>query len=323
MTNNVHPHDGHHRAVITLEISSVADLASAQQRMRVISVSRIHMHHLGRCDGADVQGGNRQLGLQQGQEDQLRKISFPIRWDAPADQTIQKTREETSTSIQQPPPAYVRLLNALRIGKNRLVMREWRQGACWWNLNMNNDLHCIDDVELKGPRSIVRGSASNAINSPSCESKATQTTLSMARAEVAGYRLALYAMDCYHDCQLSTTGMNSGNKSKDLALSETAIFMPEVLYFSHDDDDAPPPPSLDVPINSVDEIITDGCEDNCKDDQLNAPWTLLSYHENGTNDDDNKMLHQKLDAIVDCESNNFDDKTIHQSEALGRERIPK
>ena len=53
----------------------------------------------------------------------------------------------------------------------------------------------------------------------------TQTTLSMARAEVTGYRLARLAM---------MTPSSNDNISE-----QNRVYMPEVLYFSHDDDKAP------------------------------------------------------------------------------------
>ena len=126
------------------------------------------------------------------------------------------------------------------------------------------------------PRSILRGSgAHHQLSSGDASSSGvkaldtTTTTLSMAGAEVAGYRLAHYAIDSYYNKQ--HTNIHIGCTKKGV-IGTTPVYMPEVLYFSHDN------------TNNNESMANNNCC-NCKklDNQLDdddAPWALLSYFDN-------------------------------------------
>ena len=66
------------RALITLDISSTSEIYSAQQKMRVIVVSRIRLRRLDRCDGASGgHDGHRHPSCGDAQD---QSLSFPICW---------------------------------------------------------------------------------------------------------------------------------------------------------------------------------------------------------------------------------------------------
>ncbi|KAL7547502.1 hypothetical protein ACHAWF_010796 [Thalassiosira exigua] len=273
------------RAIVTMEISSVTELASAQQRMRVVSVSKICVHRSERCDCGLVAGGK------------VRRLSISVPWSECSDRTSQSTPRRT----QQSSSSLARIIDALHRGKNRLVVREWRQGACWWNLNMNRDSYRSDSEGNgdTGLTHVLRGGAcrepknldQNGSNAP-----AIGTTLSMARAEVAGYRLARAAMDScngsewfagddgYHSEK--DNGYHSKKRSpKKVSCDVTSggsppVFMPEVLYFSHDDDCISLPSVLNLPLHENESIDVD---------PTRGPWALLSYFDNGSDDSGGKL----------------------------------
>ena len=324
-------HIGRQEALITLNVSSVTELVSAQQRMSVLIVSRICLRC---CSDDGVAEVHREEEMQQqkhhqnnDQEKSWLTLSFPIRWSSESttsDTTcreIQHQLESSSASTQRnqqsPPAQFVQILNALHRGKNRLVLREWKQGACWWNLNMNQDVPCGsssgDDVTINNiPKPIQRGRSARHYTPEhiACASSDfNTTTLSMARAEVAGYRLSKLAMNSYHDCHLSTTisddnneSAKAGNGDNTYMTEQRRIFMPEVLYSSHDDDcNIQTYPILNLSLQSNNEERDNGessCENNkCKCN--NTPWALMSYFENGANDSESQTIDTLLDVEVD------------------------
>jgi hypothetical protein len=279
-----HKPDERRRALVTLDISSTSEIYSAQQKMRVIVVSRIRLRRLGRCDGASgVRDGRRRPSCGDAQD---RWLSFPICWSFRADAIDQLRGDD-------PPPAFLRILDALRRGKNRLVVREWRRGACWWNLNTNRD-----DIESECQGPVLRGishrvhDASDAdVMTGRRKLAAVQTTLSMARAEVAGYRLARLALDCHYGSEPLSMKVSGGiydsvdNRNKnqivkhhqmdkcsgDNSLGKNVrIYIPQVLYFSHDDSES------------------------------DTPWALISYFDSDISGEI-KILPQHLEVEIDDE----------------------
>ena len=330
-----HTPDGCQEALITLNVSSVTELVSAQQRMSVLVVSRICLRCC-RDDDCVAVLPNREVEMQQqkhhqnnGQEKTNRTLSFPIRWSSESTTSDTTCREiqhqlesspaSTQRNQQSPPAQFVQILNALHRGKNRLVLREWKQGACWWNLNMNQDVPCGsssgDDVTINNiPQPIQRGRSARHYTSEHITSSSdfNTTTLSMARAEVAGYRLSRLAMNSYNDCHLSTTISDDDNKSvsngsngdNTYMTEQRRIFMPEVLYFSHDDYGKTPTtyPILNLSLQKSNEERDGGS--NCESDKCkcnNTPWALMSYFENGANDSESHTIGTLLDVEVDSQ----------------------
>jgi len=289
------PEEGR-EALITLEISSITELVSAQQRMRVLEISGIRLSSL-------QPNQNNVDDLQQHQiytnsiNGKSSTLTFPIRLCVPntTDNDKIKRGKLQYTNTQQS-TSFHRILNALRRGKNKLVLREWKQGACWWNLNMNHDVNqqSEEDDERKDncglsllrrgryqtceQNKIVISDVGSDMDTQSVES--TQTTLSMAQAEVTGYRLARLAMNCYHD------------EHRCSSPEQNRVYMPEVLYFSHDDCNATP----SILYLSIQNDRT--CHDN---DQCNKPWALMSYYEYGVNEDENHLCEERIEIEVDPE----------------------
>jgi len=286
----------YHEALLTLEISSITELVSAQQRMRVLAIVGIRLSSLRQPDQNNVDD------LQQHQiytygsiNGRSSTLTFPIRLCVPAtaDTNIIKRGKLQCTNTQQS-TSFHRILNAIRRGKNRVVLREWKQGACWWNLNMNHDVHQQSEDESKDNNTLpkLRGgryqsheenkdviSDADRITLLDIQSvESTQTTLSMAQAEVAGYRLARLSMNCHHDKHPSGNG-------KDNVLEQNRMYTPEVLYFSHDDDKAPSILNLSIQNDRT-------CRDN---DQCNKPWALMSYYEYGVNNDEDDSMEIEVD----------------------------
>ena len=306
-----HTLDGCQEALITLDVSSMTELVSAQQRMSLLVVSRISLHGVHREEEMQQQKHHQNNVV----EKSRWTLSFPIRWSSESttsDITCRDTQHQQSSPVstqqnQQPPPAqFVQILNALHRGKNRLILREWKQGACWWNLNMNQDVaySSRNDATINNiPRPIQRGRSADHYTSEhiTCASSDfNTTTLSMARAEVAGYRLSRLAMNSYNDCHLCTTISDDDTKSTK-ASCHNMIFMPEVLHFSHDDDDCNIPMyPIFVSIQNNAKRDNDGssCESNkCKCN--NTPWALMSYFENGANDSESQTIDTNLVVEVD------------------------
>lgn len=59
---------------------------------------------------------------------------------------------------------------ALKLGKNRIIARQWKASSCWWNLNNNQDKSGACCIEVEA----------------------------LARSEVAGYRIARQALPEMH-----------------------------------------------------------------------------------------------------------------------------
>ena len=283
--------------LLTLEISSITELVSAQQRMRVLVISGIRLSSL-------QPNQNNVDDLQQHQNytngsingKMSSTLSFPIRLSK-SDTTTDINLQCTDASNQQQSTSLHRILNALRRGKNRVVLREWKQGACWWNLNMNHDVNQQnkrdDESNDKSRIPILRrgkyqtyeqdkdaiSDVGSDMDTQSVES--TQTTLSMARAEVTGYRLSRLAMNYHHD------------EHRCSSPEQNRIYMPEVLYFSHDDCNATP----SILFLSINDRT---CHDN---DQCNKPWALMSYYEYGVNNDvdENQLYEERIEIEVDPE----------------------
>lgn len=224
------PEEGR-EALLTLEISSITELVSAQQRMRVLMISGIRISSVQQNNVDDLP---QHQNYTNGTNAQSATLTFPIRLSK-SDTTTDINLQCTDASNQQQSTSFHRILTALRRGKNKLILREWKQGACWWNLNMNHDVHQKSEDESKDNNTLPklrRGryqtyeqdkdaisdvDTTTLLDTQSVES--TQTTLSMARAEMAGYILSRLAMNCHH---------------------ENRVYMPEVLYFSHGDCNATP-----------------------------------------------------------------------------------
>jgi hypothetical protein len=225
-------------AIITIELSSVEELPSAQQRIHVLSVARISIHGVDVNNDVEERHENVICNFQT-----RKKLSFPI--------THHCANNNGNDSNNDTPPIILnRLIEALRGGNHKIILREWKQGARWWNLNMNNHAN------------------TSSTSSTGTTNDNGSNTLSMARAEVAGYRLAKWAI---HKSQ-----QHCDKKRR----KTTRLYIPDVLYFSHDGND---------------NLDTDG-----------APWALLSYHgdcqkgrnsdehDKGTNIDINILLNSSL-----------------------------
>jgi hypothetical protein len=305
MTMATKSQGGYHcRFIITLEISSSTELASAQQRMRVLGVSRVCLRHVDDHHryGEDI---HRRIHNQTDSVTNIhididgdkKTITFPIcgcnsRCYEPRQQDV-KHRSVTPTTPTA--TAFMRILDALHHGNNRVVLREWGNGACWWNLNMNRGTRylCGNDIEDNYPGHSMCGTIHSALDSlttqhregtspaPATEAKESDkisSALSMASAEVSGYRIAKLALDSYHPCELSACIRNGGTGADNQKMNT-----PEVLYFSHD---------------------RCHCQHVMNDHyniENSSPWALLSYFDNG----DTSKLNKQQDQIgveVECES---------------------
>jgi len=202
--------------VTTLDLSTVEELPSAQQKIYVLSVAHMSIN--------DVTADRIETLHDINNFQTSKRLSFPI--------TINNTNDVNDGNC--PPPIILnRLIDALRSGNHKLILRKWKQGARWWNLNMNH--------------------ADTSSSSTANDNSNINNTLSMAKAEVAGYRLAKLAMS-HHSQQHN----NSNNNKK----RKTCAHVPDVLYFSHDENN------------------TEG-----------APWALFSYFGDcteGLDEDGNK-----------------------------------
>ena len=161
-------------AIITLYLSSVNELASAQQSMYELTVTRVSMRP--QYNETSLQKAN--------YSPDCKSVSFPV---------------AAHNKNGAAPYEAIKILRALEQSKHKLIIRQWKRGACWWNCNTNNN-----DL-----MTITRGSV--RLNSNIISEDEYTTTLQMARAEVEGYRLAR------------------------LALMDTNVHVADVLYFSHDD----------------------------------------------------------------------------------------
>lgn len=287
--------DCHRRAVVSMEISSSSELASAQQRMRILVVSRVRIHSgvQRREEGRDVDQRTEKYNINMNVHDEIdgrKMLSFPIHWcDNRNETTCRQRKKERAIASDDslPPPTLVRILDALRAGKNRLVLREWKRGACWWNLNANHGSRYLNSGnDAEDSTRPVLDSLDDAGMATSDQGK-SKSASSMARAEVAGYRLAKLALSHVDDYSFKkylpnidpggdSACIENDNKDKD------QIYIPEVLYFSHDRCNA--------------QHIDDRSQNK------NWPWALLSYFDSDNTSMNTTQHHEHLEVVVDCES---------------------
>jgi hypothetical protein len=98
------------------------------------------------------------------------------------------------------PLQLINIIQSLHRSNNKLILRQWKRGACWWNCNTNSNRL----ISL-----ITRGAIS--LSGDTEPSEKDSNTVQMAKAEVEGYRVA------------------------NLALRDRDIYTAQVLYFSHDE----------------------------------------------------------------------------------------
>ena len=209
--------------VTTLDLSTVEELPSAQQQIYVLSVAHMSIN--------DVTADRIETLHDINNFQTSKRLSFPI--------TINNANDDND-GICSPPIILNRLIDALHSGNHKLILRKWKQGARWWNLNMNH----------------ADTSSSSATN----DNSNINNTLSMAKAEVAGYRLAKLAMSHYSQQH------NNNNKKRKIC-----AHVPDVLYFSHDEND------------------TEG-----------APWALFSYFgdcKEGLDEDGNEERNIDINIV--------------------------
>jgi thiamine kinase-like enzyme len=177
----------------TLQLSTVEELPSAQQRIYVLSVTSVTIHD----DDSSIIATANIHDFQMS-----KKLSFPIIILHDDNGNGSSSSSSSIDNNSHPTITINRLIEALQCGNHKLILRVWKKGARWWNLNMNH----------------------TQTSSSSCAT----TTLSMAKSEVAGYRLAKLAMD-HHLEQANSS--NSGKKKNKIIAS---AHVPHVVYFSHD-----------------------------------------------------------------------------------------
>ena len=215
----------------TLELSSVEELQSAQQRIYVLSVACMSINDdvaAARIEKLPHDISNFQTS---------KRLSFPI---------IHPTNNGKCGNFV-PPIILHRLIEALHSGNRKIILRKWKQGARWWNLNTNNH---DDDTSPSSSTDAMTTNNDNNISS-------SYNTLSMARAEVGGYRLAKLAM--HHHSQQQQH--NNEQKRKKCA------YVPDVLYFSHDENDAEE--SAPWALFSYFGKCTEGLDDGDRNDEIN------------------------------------------------------
>ena len=164
---------------VTLRISSIKELPSAQQQMYELVVSNVSIEASGEPSN---ESGNKCI-----QTTDCKSISFPIH-----------TPNDSQTNDSSDLLGFI--AKALKLSSNKLIVRRWKRGACWWNCNMNNEKLV----------SFARGCSCVPADVTYPEEDCL-TTLKMAKAEVDGYRLSR------------------------LALKDSHVQIAEVLYFSHDE----------------------------------------------------------------------------------------
>ena len=219
--------------VITLDLSAVEELPSAQQRIYVLSVAQMSINAVA-ADRIEKLHHDHDINHFQ----TSKRLSFPLTF---------YNEINGNGGICSPPIILNRLIQALHCGNHKFILRKWKQGARWWNLNMNNHTDTSFSSSTKNDNSD------------------NNNTLAMARAEVAGYRLAKLAMN-HHSQQLN----NINSKKRKMS-----AYVPDVVYFSHDDND---------------NVDTEG-----------APWALFSYFSSNTivesGEDENEKRNIDINII--------------------------
>lgn len=232
-------------AFLCLDVSSTDALPSAQQCMRVLHISQARVlssRSTNKCSTCATAVGDvraRHERANAGGGEQGRSVDGADAVSSLCFRVSSGGRHATAR----------RMLAAVRRGGNRLVLREWKGSASWWNLNSNLSLRGGGGAHRRGS------------DGPGC------ATLSMARAEVAGYRLARV---CTADLPPSC--------------ADGAPSIPEVVCFSHDE-------GSDVQL--VDELTTL---------QVDLPWALMEYFD--SDDGTGTAAHSivvRVDSSLDIE----------------------
>ena len=204
--------------VVTLKISSIKELPSAQQQMYELAVSNVSIEASGE---PSVESGCKYIKTRD-----CISISFPA--SAPS-------ASETNNSQA----LLMSFIKALERSSNKLIIRRWKRGACWWNCNINNEKLI----------SFARGCSCVHSDVTHPPEEDHLTTLKMAKAEVDGYRLSRLAL-------------------KD---SDSHVQIAEVLYFSHDERC---PTALNIASSSS---SYENGERKDRNDFI-EPWAVLSYY---------------------------------------------
>ncbi|KAL3766986.1 hypothetical protein ACHAWO_004960 [Cyclotella atomus] len=166
-------------SIVTLELSSCNELVSAQQQMYELTVSSISIR-------TDIDETGSSPGKAPIISGGCKSLSFRI---------------AASENSSDPPIQFTNVITAqIQSSSNKLILRQWKRGACWWNCNTNNN-RLISNI--------TRGAT--FLSGETEQTEEDSTTLLMAKAEVEGYRVA------------------------NLAFRDEDVYIAQVLYFSHDE----------------------------------------------------------------------------------------
>jgi hypothetical protein len=258
------PPSSAHYAIITLHLSSVKELASAQQKMYEIVVCRVCMTRApdnvewidGPCfkqDSSKV-GGGREIGS--------GVLLFPVSIDYLQSGTANCNVKSENDAKIEPPNELQDILQALKESNNKLIIRQWKRGACWWNLNTNDG-----GDRLLLPSNVKRGyhmhsrmerhAHSETYDTEQLQEEAARnlTTVQMAHAEITGYNLSRRALQSRRD----------------------APYISRVLYFSYDWHPDYSPVALQL--GECTNIQYSRSNKSCDSQGFVEPWALLSYFE--------------------------------------------
>ncbi|KAL3798699.1 hypothetical protein HJC23_004450 [Cyclotella cryptica] len=283
------PPPPNHHAIITLDLSSVKELASAQQDMYELVVTRVRMRRA--SSDADLRGhprGHDEENDSLSETSHWGTLSFPV--PIPDYLLVSESRNDPD-SIIFPPPPLEDILSALRHGNNKLIVRKWKRGACWWNLNTNDDGHRWFSSFLSRGNGIHsrlwrQAPESNVIHPPT-EQEATRNFAAwkMACAEVDGYKLARRALRDWKD----------------------RMYIAKVVYFSHGEtrrNYVPPPLNL-VPY-SDDNDFQGQNDTNNHEEAFTEPWAILSHFDHGAQYKVKRSEDDDYDDITINRDLNFD-----------------
>mmetsp|Transcript_15105 Transcript_15105/g.17592 ORF Transcript_15105/g.17592 Transcript_15105/m.17592 type:complete len:574 (-) Transcript_15105:986-2707(-) len=134
------------------------------------------------------------------------------------------------------------LKNAIQNGNGKLILRIWKGGARWWKLNANEKTR---DKRSEDNSIIWNDKCNVCVDESLCDQ--------LAKAEVAGYRVARRTLEFYNS--------TLNQKTKKWQVSQVCI--PQIIYF-HD-----PTKGEQLTENSI--------------NKMSMPWAIFSYVGLGSN----------------------------------------
>ena len=170
------------------------------------------------------------------------------------------------------------LKEAIKNNNGKLILRIWENGARWWNLNLKHFFYqYYDNNEIKdddGDRNTQRRQTQKRSSSNHDDSSILCHDL--AKAEVAGYRVAKRALE-YYNCRRQTKVAVVETSITDIdscrnGWVETKVCIPTVVYFQQDNIKNPWGLFSFVGQDSID--VNPMRKNQQKDDDSNQEWVV-------------------------------------------------